>query len=94
MERLLTIAEVADLTRLTVSTIRKHVWKETMPFVKLGAAVRFRPAEIEAWVQERMRGSVDVGMNGAEPATGGLSISEAGEGDPDDDGLGAFGVSA
>ena len=89
MERLLTIAEVADLTRLTVSTIRKHVWKETMPFVKLGAAVRFRPAEIEAWVQERMRGSVDAGMGNAGPASGGSGISEA-----DDDGLGAFGVGA
>jgi len=89
MERWLTIAEVADLTRLTVSTIRKHVWKETMPFVKLGAAVRFRLAEIEAWVQERMRGSVDLEAGIVEAASGGSGISG-----PDDDGLGAFGVGA
>jgi excisionase family DNA binding protein len=50
MEKLMTIAEVAEATTLKVSTIRKYVLKKTIPFVKLGGAVRFSPAEIGWWI--------------------------------------------
>ncbi len=89
MERLLTITEVADLTRLKVSTIRKHVWKETMPFVKLGAALRFRQADIEAWVSCRLHGPVDGGPGHGAVSGDGLFRDGLG-----DDGLGAFGTGA
>jgi excisionase family DNA binding protein len=44
MEKLMTIAEVAEATTLKISTIRKYVLKKTISFVKLGGAVRFSPA--------------------------------------------------
>jgi excisionase family DNA binding protein len=50
MEKLMTIAEVAEATTLKISTIRKYVLKKTIPFVKLGGAVRFSPAEIAWWI--------------------------------------------
>ncbi len=53
METLWTVADVERYTTLKVSTIRKYVRMEWIPFVRLGAAVRFRPAEVEAWVEER-----------------------------------------
>jgi len=56
MEELMTIVEVARCTRLTVATLRKYVARECIPFRKLGAAVRFRPSEIQAWIDERARG--------------------------------------
>jgi excisionase family DNA binding protein len=52
MERLMTIAEVAETTTLKVSTIRKHILKGTIPFVRLGGAIRFSPREIEWWIMQ------------------------------------------
>ena len=44
----MTIAEVAKFTRLKVATLRKYVAKESIPFQRLGSAIRFKPSEIQA----------------------------------------------
>jgi excisionase family DNA binding protein len=57
MERLMTVAEVAEATTLKVSTIRKHVSRRTIPFVRLGGAIRFSPHEIEWWIMQNYSGN-------------------------------------
>jgi excisionase family DNA binding protein len=53
METLMTVGEVAGVTKLTVATLRKYVLRKTIPFVKIGAAVRFKPSEIEKWINRK-----------------------------------------
>jgi excisionase family DNA binding protein len=57
MEKLMTIAEVAEATALKVPTIRKYVLRGTIPFVRLGGAIRFSPREIEWWIMKNYSGS-------------------------------------
>jgi excisionase family DNA binding protein len=53
--RLLTRAEAADRLGLQEQTLA--VWATTkrynLPFLKLGRAVRYRPADIEAWLDRQ-----------------------------------------
>jgi excisionase family DNA binding protein len=51
MEVLLTINDVAALTKIKVGTLRKFVAKRSIPYVKLGAGLRFRVSEIEKWIE-------------------------------------------
>ena len=53
MESLMTIADVAEKMNLTEAAIRKFVLLKTIPFVKVGAAVRFIPSEVEDWIKEQ-----------------------------------------
>lgn len=52
---LLTPGEAADLLRTTVDTLA--VWRSTgrhaIPFVKVGRSVRYRRAELLAWLESR-----------------------------------------
>jgi predicted DNA-binding transcriptional regulator AlpA len=57
LTRLLKIKDVAELTQLQPSTIRKYVLNETIPFIKLETAIRFDPAIIKLWIDERTKGS-------------------------------------
>ena len=50
METLITIAELAALLKVTEAAVRKWVLKKEIPYHKLGKLVRFRPVEIECWV--------------------------------------------
>jgi len=61
METLLTIEELAGVLKLAEQTIRRYVLNRRIPFRKIGEkAVRFRPSEIEQWVNEGgMSGYVD-----------------------------------
>lgn len=52
IEDLMTIQDVARITRFKVCTIRKFVLKDTIPFLKVGGGLRFRPSEIAAWLNE------------------------------------------
>jgi excisionase family DNA binding protein len=56
MESLMTIFEIADITKIKVATLRKYVARDAIPYRKLGAAVRFRPSEIDAWIESKARG--------------------------------------
>lgn len=49
MENLMTIADVAEKMNLTEAAIRRYVLKKTIPYFKVGAAVRFLPSEVEEW---------------------------------------------
>jgi predicted DNA-binding transcriptional regulator AlpA len=55
LKRLLKIKDVAELTQLQPSTIRKYVLNETIPFIKLEASIRFDPAIIKLWIEERTK---------------------------------------
>jgi excisionase family DNA binding protein len=63
----MTVDDVAGITKLAVATVRKYVLRKTIPFVKIGAAVRFKPSEIEKWITGKNEES---GMKGGEPGEG------------------------
>jgi excisionase family DNA binding protein len=58
--RLLSAAECADLLALNLSTIYALVHQQRIPHVKLGRALRFRPEDIERWVQSQAKEARDV----------------------------------
>ena len=51
MENLMTIADVAEKMSLTEWAIRRYVQQKTIPYLKIGAAVRFLPSEVEEWIK-------------------------------------------
>ena len=53
MEKYITAKEVADMVKLSEQTIRRYVMLGQIPFYKIVRAVRFKPCEIEKWVEER-----------------------------------------
>jgi excisionase family DNA binding protein len=53
MEPYLTIHEVAAILRLSAQTIRRYVMKREIPCHKIFRAVRFKPSEIQSWVENR-----------------------------------------
>jgi excisionase family DNA binding protein len=54
LERLLTIAEVAEVLEIPVKTLRDWRHKGYGPKgIKLGHQLRWRPSEVERWVQEQ-----------------------------------------
>ena len=60
METLMTIADLAEKMRLSEATIRKYVLEKSVPYLKIGAAVRFLPSEIEKWVEARKKSLLSV----------------------------------
>lgn len=53
-EQLLDEQDVAKLLKLSVHTLRQ--WRSTRrgpKYVKLGSAVRYRPADINTWLKEQ-----------------------------------------
>lgn len=52
---LLTVAEVAEYLRVKPRTVYQWVWRRRIPFLKAGATVRFRRAEIDEWLARRNR---------------------------------------
>jgi excisionase family DNA binding protein len=58
VEQLLTVREVAGLLRVPVSWVYERTRRqgsERLPHVKVGKYVRFRPAEIEAYLETLRR---------------------------------------
>ena len=53
METYLTVDEVAAALKLSVKTIRRYVLNKEIPYHKISRAVRFKPSEIECWVERR-----------------------------------------
>ena len=57
-QRLLKEDEVAMILNMEVSTLRRWRWAgKPPPFIKVGAAVRYDPADIDAFVESRRRTS-------------------------------------
>jgi len=50
METLLCIEELAGVLKLADQTIRKWVFHKKIPFVKIGKVIRFRPSQIDKWI--------------------------------------------
>ena len=53
MDKLLTINEAAEVLQLKPSTIYMYVCQRKIPFVKIQSSVRFRPRDLEVWVERR-----------------------------------------
>lgn len=53
MNKLLTLQEVIEVTRLSKATIYAYVAAKKIPFVKLGARVLFSPDAIQEWIDKR-----------------------------------------
>jgi len=56
MEKYMTVKEVAAMVQLAEQTIRRYVMNKEIPFHKIIRAVRFKPCEIEKWVEDRKTG--------------------------------------
>jgi excisionase family DNA binding protein len=50
MEILLTMRELAKALKLTEQTIQRYVLRKEIPYHKIMRAVRFRPSEINQWI--------------------------------------------
>ena len=51
MENYMTAKEVAKAVGLSEQTIRRYVLNKEIPYHKIFRAVRFKPSEIEKWVE-------------------------------------------
>ena len=59
-QRLLNEHEVATSCSINVLTLRKWRTQKRGPqFVKIGALVRYRPEDVDAWIAERKAQSTD-----------------------------------
>ena len=74
METLLTVKELAFQLKLAEQTIRRFVSNDTIPFKKIGKAVRFRPSEIDWWVN----GGMSAGIEGKADLAGDLFFEPSG----------------
>jgi excisionase family DNA binding protein len=52
METYLTVEEVAAAVKLSLQTIRRYVLKKEIPYHKINRVVRFKPSEIERWIEK------------------------------------------
>jgi excisionase family DNA binding protein len=48
----MTVKDVAAYMRLSEQTIQRYVLKREIPFHKVKKVIRFRPSEIDQWVNE------------------------------------------
>jgi len=76
MEILLTVKELAAALKLTEQTIQRYVFRNEIPYRKIMRAVRFRPSEIDQWIDNG--GLNTSGNNDCE--TGGSGLVEETEG--------------
>lgn len=52
-QRLLKIKEVSERLEIKKATLRCWCSRKTIPYVKIGGAVRFDPGELDRWLNER-----------------------------------------
>ena len=89
MESLLTVKELAAALKLTEQTIQRYVLRKEIPFHKIMRAVRFRPSEINQWIDNGgLQTNEQLGMrneelgneqltNNSEQAPTGLAIANS-----------------
>jgi excisionase family DNA binding protein len=63
METYWKASEVAAVIQVSVQTVYRYVANGEIPFHKLNKAVRFKPSEIESWMESRKAG-VTMNQNG------------------------------
>jgi excisionase family DNA binding protein len=76
MEILLTVKELAAALKLTEQTIQRYVLRKEIPYRKIMRAVRFRPSEIDRWIDGGL--FEEAGIETAEGT--GLEVQETGAG--------------
>jgi len=64
METYWKVNEVAAAIQVSEQTVYRYVAKREIPFHKLNRAVRFKPSEIESWMESRKVG-VTMNQNGS-----------------------------
>jgi len=57
METYWKVNEVAAALQISAQTVYRYVANGEIPFHKLNRAVRFKPSEIESWIESRMPGA-------------------------------------
>jgi len=55
MEKLLNIHQVSELIGIKEGTLRAWIFQRRIPFIKIGALVRFREKEIESWLSKSIK---------------------------------------
>ena len=50
IEKLFTYESLADYLDCSAITLRKKVMNKQIPYIKIGRAVRFKPEEIQTWI--------------------------------------------
>jgi excisionase family DNA binding protein len=55
-EQLLTLIEVARYLRLEPETVRSLARRQHIPAIKVGRLWRFRPQDVEAWLERQSKG--------------------------------------
>jgi excisionase family DNA binding protein len=70
METYWKVSEVAAALQVSEQTIYRYVANGEIPYHKLNRAVRFKPSEIESWMESRKAGAI---------ANNIVNISEEGE---------------
>jgi len=56
---LFTIADVAELLKVSVRTVRRLQQQRKIPFIKVGGAVRFARSDIASYLEKRHVGPID-----------------------------------
>lgn len=51
-DKYLTVNDVADLLQVSTSWIRQLVFRDKIPYIKVGKIVRFRRCDLEKWIRE------------------------------------------
>lgn len=52
-DRLWTVKDVAAFLCVSENTVRNKVAAETIPFIRVGALIRFDPADIRRWLEDQ-----------------------------------------
>ncbi len=55
-EALMTVAEVSEYLACSVSMVRRLAQRSEIPHYRLGRLVRFRRADVDAWLEARHEG--------------------------------------
>jgi excisionase family DNA binding protein len=49
----LTVSELAEIIGSSESFVRKLVFRNQIPYIKIGKLVRFRPIDVTRWINEQ-----------------------------------------
>ncbi|MCK4414322.1 MAG: helix-turn-helix domain-containing protein [Candidatus Eisenbacteria sp.] len=67
MERLLSVAEAAEILRISVSWVYRNTKRGRLPHLRVGRSIRIDPRDLERWKKSQARGG------GQSAATGGAT---------------------
>ena len=56
MENYWRVQEVAAALKISVQTVYRYVANDEIPFHKIIRAIRFKPSEIESWIESKAAG--------------------------------------